>query len=303
VGHEFSWSASRHDSFQTCARKYYYSYYASQEDPEVARLKRLSALPLWAGSVVHEVIEEFLKSHEALPSEAEQEAIVRSAVHSRMLSDWRESEAGPSGFRLFEHEYETPVEQEDKKIAVGTVMRSLRHFFRSPTLAEALAVGRRDWLSIEDLVSFDVDGVLVFLRMDLAFRGRDGRVLIVDWKTGWREGRFNAVQLAGYALYAAAQGWVARPEELDTELAYLVHPRYVRRRVDGRQLDEARRFVARSAARMQALLIDRDGNLARIDDFPRVDKPQVCRRCSFRRLCYPRGEAAAVLEPIAPATA
>jgi CRISPR/Cas system-associated exonuclease Cas4 (RecB family) len=77
----------------------------------------------------------------------------------------------------------------------------------------------------------------------------------------------------------------------------------VRRRVDGRQLDEARRFVAKSAARMQALLIDRDGNLARIDDFPRVDKPQVCRRCSFRRLCYPRGEAAAVLEPIAPATA
>lgn len=303
MGHEFSWSASRHDSFQTCARKYYYAYYASQEDPEVARLKRLSALPLWAGSVVHEAIEQLLKSRDTLPSEAEQEAIVRAAVHSRMLSDWRESEAGPNGFRLFEHEYETPVEQEDKKIAVGTVMRSLRHFFKSPTLAEALAVGRAGWLSVEDLVSFEVEGVPVFLRMDLAYRGRDGRVVIVDWKTGWREGRFNAVQLAGYALYAAAQGWVERPEELDTELAYLVHPRYVRRRVDTRQLDDARRFIARSASRMQALLFDRDGNLARLEDFPRVDKPQVCRRCGFRRLCYPREEATRPPGAVAPGAA
>ena len=45
--------------------------------------------------------------------------------------------------------------------------------------------------------------------MDLAYRDEDGRVVIVDWKTGRGEGRFNEVQVAGYALYAAEQGWVA----------------------------------------------------------------------------------------------
>ena len=284
---EFSWSVSRHDTFHTCRRRYFYSYYVAPDDPEVHRLKKLSALPLWAGSVVHETIEEFLKARDALPSETEQQAMVHAAVHGRLLSDWRESEASSLRFRLFEHEYATPVEPEDKKIVVGTVMRSLRNFFKSPVLQEALAVGRSQWLTVEDLVSFEVGGVPVFLRMDLAFRDRQGRVVIVDWKTGRGEGRFSEIQLAGYALYAARQGWVKSPEEIQTELAYLAIPRYVRRSVDGRKLDHARAFIEKSASRMKALLIDPALNLGRLEDFPMIDRPQACRRCNFRRLCFP----------------
>lgn len=285
---DFAWSVSRHDSFETCARRYYYAYYAAPQDEEIRRLKRLSALPMWAGSVVHETIEAFLKERDSLPAPAEQEAIVRAAVHERMLGDWRDSEQGSLRFRLFEHEYAVPVEAEDKKIAVGIVMRSLRNFFRSPTLAAALAAGRAAWLSVEDLVSFDVAGTPVFLRMDLAYRAADGHVVIVDWKTGRAEGRFNEVQLAGYALYAARQGWVVAAEELETELAYLQVPRYVRRRVDAKKLERARQFIEKSASRMRALLLDPLANTARLEDFPMIDRPQICRRCNFRRLCFPR---------------
>src|SRR6185295_8042040 len=187
-------------------------YYEAQVDPEVHRLKKLSALPLWAGNVVHETIEQVLKTHDEMPSPEQQEAIVRAAVHSQMLEQWRESEGGALRFRLFEHEYQVPVHADDKKIVVGTVMRSLRNFFRSDTLREAYAVGRGQWLTVEDLVSFTVEGVEVLLRMDLAYRRPDGQVLIVDWKTGRAEGRFNEVQLAGYALYAAQAGWVGAAE-------------------------------------------------------------------------------------------
>jgi CRISPR/Cas system-associated exonuclease Cas4 (RecB family) len=305
VGLDFSWSVSRHDSFQSCRRRYFYAYYAAQEDPEIHRLKRLSALPMWAGSVVHETIEGLLKSRDTLPSPEEQEAIVRAAVHSQMLTDWRESEAGSLRFRLFEHEYQVAVEREDKKIAVATVMRSLRNFFRSEVLAEAYAVGRSGWLSVEDLVSFDVDGVAVRLRMDLAFRDREGRVVIVDWKTGRREGRFNEVQLAGYALYAAREGWASAAEQIRTELAYLAVPRYVRRAVDTRKLEHARAFIRKSAGTMQALLLDPLQNQARLEDFPMIDRPQACRRCNFRRLCFPRvegpAEAAVALPAAVPA--
>lgn len=290
MAHAFSWSVSRHDSFHTCRRRYFYAYYAAQEDPEIQRLKRLSALPLWAGSVVHETIEQVLKTRETLPTPEEQEAIVRAAVHGQMLSEWRESEAGSLRFRLFEHEYQAPVEPEDKKIAVGTVMRSLRNFFRSETLRAAYAVGRERWLSVEDLVSFHVDDVEVFLRMDLAYRDSNGRVVIVDWKTGRGEGRFNDVQLAGYALSALERGWVASPEEIETELAYLVIPRYRRRSVDGKRLEAARAFIRKSAGNMKALLLDPLANLGRLEDFPMIERPRVCRRCNFRRLCFPRAE-------------
>ena len=273
--------------FARCRRRYFYSYYAANDDPEIQRLKKLSALPMWAGSVVHETIEALLKTRDTMPSPDEQEALIRAAVHGQMLTDWRESEAGSVRFRLFEHEYEVPVEPDDKKIVVGTVMRSLRNFFKSPILAEAFAAGRERWLSVEDLVSFNVGDVPVFLRMDLAFRDREGRVIIVDWKTGRGEGKFSEVQVAGYALYAAEQGWAA-PEEIRTELAYLAIPRYVRRTVDRRKLDHLRSYVAKSAKNMRALLLDPVANLARLEDFPMIDRPQACRRCHFRRLCFPR---------------
>jgi hypothetical protein len=288
VGSPFSWSASRHDAFSACRRRYYYSYYAAAEDEEIHRLKKLSALPLWAGSVVHDTIEWFLKKHDALPSQEEQDALIRRVVHTGMLSDWRESEMGSLRFRLFEHEYDVPVEQEDKRIAVNTVMRSLRGFFRSETLRQALAVGREQWLALEDLVSFHVGDVEVFLRMDLAFRDADGCVVIVDWKTGRREGRFNEIQVAGYALYATERGWVSSPEEISTELNYLAIPRARRRGVTQKGVDHARNFIRKSAGNMRALLVDPAENLARLEDFPMVDRPQVCRRCNFRKLCFPR---------------
>jgi len=300
---DFSWSVSRHDTFSSCRRKYFYSYYASVEDPEIRRLKKLSALPLWAGSVVHETIEGFLKTRDALPSQTEQDALVRAAVHGQMLTDWRDSEAGSLRFRLFEHEYQTRVDPEDKKIVVNTVMRSLKNFFKSPVLAEALDVGRGQWLTVEDLISFDVGGVPVFLRMDLAFRDRAGRVVIVDWKTGRGEGRFSEVQLAGYALYASQQGWAARAEDIQTELAYLALPRYVRRNVDQRKVDHLRRFIEKSAGTMRTLLLDPLANLGRLEDFPMVDRPQVCRRCNYRKLCFPRTVAAVSAAAPAPSPA
>ena len=283
----FSWSASRHDTFASCRRRYYYSYYASVEDEEIKRLKKLSALPLWAGSVVHDTIEWFLKKHDEIPPREEQDALIRRVVHTGMLSDWRESELGSLRFRLFEHEYEVPVEQEDKRLAVNTVMRSLRNFFRSRTLRQAMDAGRDRWLALEDLVSFHVDDVEVLLRMDLAFRDRDGRVVIVDWKTGRREGKFNEIQVAGYALYATEQGWVDSAEEIETELNYLVIPRATRRHVDQRKVDHARNFIRKSSRTMRELLYDPEENLARLEDFPMIDRPRYCRRCNFRKLCFP----------------
>jgi hypothetical protein len=293
VGHEFSWSLSRHETFSSCRRRYFYSYYASQDDPEIQRLKKLSALPMWAGSVVHETIENLLKTRDALPSPEEQEALVRAAVHGQMLADWRDSEAGSLRFRLFEHEYEVPVQAEDKKIVVGVVMRSLRRFFKSDVLRDLFAVGRASWLTVEDLVSFHVGDVEVRLRMDVAYRDREGRLVIVDWKTGRAEGRFNEIQVAAYALFAAEQGWARDASEIRTELVYLAQNRAVRRSVDVRKLDHARAFIAKSAGNMKALLLDPLANLARLEDFAMVERPQVCRRCNFRRLCFPRTDAVA----------
>ena len=76
-------------------------------------------------------------------------------------------------------------------------------------------------------------------------------------------------------------------KEIQTELAYLAIPRYVRRRVDARKLAHACAFIEKSAGRMKALLADPVLNLGRLEDFAMIDRPSVCRRCNFRRLCFP----------------
>jgi hypothetical protein len=58
-------------------------------------------------------------------------------------------------------------------------------------------------------------------------------------------------------------------------------------------VEHLRRFIERSARDMKALLLDPVGNVGRLEDFPMIDRPQVCRRCNFRRLCFPRADATA----------
>jgi hypothetical protein len=58
--------------------------------------------------------------------------------------------------------------------------------------------------------------------------------------------------------------------------------------VDRRKLDAARAFIEKSARNMKALLLDPVANRARLEDFPMIDRPRVCRRCNYRRLCFPR---------------
>ena len=67
--------------------------------------------------------------------------------------------------------------------------------------------------------------------------------------------------------------------------------------MDRRKVDHARNFIRKSAGTMKSLLLDPAQNLARIEDFPMIDRPSYCRRCNFRRLCFPRAGASPVVAP------
>ena len=41
---------------------------------------------------------------------------------------------------------------------------------------------------------------------------------------------------------------------------------------------------------MKALLLDPLANLGRLEDFAMIERPTICRRCNFRRLCFPRAD-------------
>ena len=46
---------------------------------------------------------------------------------------------------------------------------------------------------------------------------------------------------------------------------------------------------------MRSLLLDPEANLARLEDFAMIERPRICRRCNYRRLCFPRSDAVSSL--------
>ena len=144
MAHEFSWSVSRHDTFNSCRRKYFYSYYLRSRrprDPSAQEALRAAAL----GG------QRRARDHRGLPQDARHHALPRGAAGDRPRRRARatarrlagERSATRSRFRLFEHEYAAAVDAEDKKIVVGTSCARCGTSSRAPVLQEALAVGPR----------------------------------------------------------------------------------------------------------------------------------------------------------------
>ena len=291
----FSWSSSRDKICCECARRYYWHYYGSWEGwraiaPEKARLayrlKNMTTLKMWAGSVVHETIEAALRGLRAGKTPNAEET--REQARRALNNGWRQSVSGEwrrdpkRALNLFEHYYATPLTADDRAHLREHVFACIDRFFASEAYAMLCAAGAGQWMALEDLQSFTVQGAPVWVKLDAAIRD-NGRVVIIDWKTGdARES--DAEQLGVYALYALS-AWKTPPESLEARLVYLRQGVENVVRPDSQALIDERERIGKSIARMKALLDDADRNRASMERFAMEDDEQVCVRCSFKELC------------------
>jgi hypothetical protein len=297
---EFSWSRSRDGCFQECRRRYYYQYYgawggwAADAPPAVRRLyvlKQLSSRQQWAGRVVHDAIElalHGLRDGHALPAEA-----LVADVIERMRGEWRSSRAGryreqPKTCALFEHEYAVALKREAWLAVSQNVALCLRNFFRLPLLAEIRRTPPEHW-SIEHWSKvFEFEGTPVWAAPDFGYWTDEGRLGLVDWKTGGGNGAGEGAsfQLGCYALYAREVLGVA-PEKVDLYEVNLRTPRVSRHDWDAGRLDAVKDQLRLSVRAMKAYLADPATNTARMDDFERTEDLRICRGCNFRAVCRP----------------
>ena len=300
---EFSWSKSRHERFAECRRAYFYTYYASWGGWEAAHgtaarelyvLKKLSSRWQWAGSVVHGTLKRMLQAAKATgtfwPLEKTLErtrARARSEwAWSRDKSYWRE----PSQIvGLVEHEYgEVVPDAEWKRLYEQVIEGSLRAFYASPVLEELRRVPGDRWLSVDELDSWELDGTKIWVAVDFAYRDADGRVHVLDWKTG-KERDVDHTQVGIYALYAG-QKWNVPAEEVRGGLVYLVPNgtpggEVVPVAADAAALEACQAKMRASIAEMRAALADPVKNVAAEEAFPRPAARDVYARCAFRRPC------------------
>lgn len=303
---EFSWSRSRHGCFSECRRRYFYQYYgawggwdaaASPDVRELYVLKQLASRQQWAGRVVHDAIEltlHNLAEGRLLPVEA-----FVADVIARMRTEWRSSRSAryrdaPRSCALFEHEYRVELPAAAWKALSRNVAQCLRNFFRLPLLAEIRRTPPEHWSIEHWSKSFDFEGTPVWVAPDFGYWTEEGRLGLVDWKTGAGRGDGAAFQLGCYALYAREVLGVD-PEKVDLLEVNLREPRVSRHHWDGERLDEVRAQLRLSIRGMKAYLVDPAANVAALADFERTEDLRLCRWCNFRAVCRPElGRPAAV---------
>ncbi len=320
----FSWSVSRARLFRTCRRAYYYMYYGSwggwdREAPLLVRqlylLKQIQSLILWGGSLAHQVAADALKAHAAgspMPDVAAlQERAVQLLRKGWIESVRREWLADPKRrLNLFEHYYGDgrTVDRDLTDALKARVLDAVASFRQSDTLAEAMAQPVRNWLSIEALDQFTCgelppsqEGgapvpVPVWCALDFAYMDGDGKLHIVDWKTGSEHKEELRLQLACYALYAMGK-WRLPLESLVLQGVFLNDGgRASFYEMGSETLVAAKDQMLNNARAMREALQNPEENVAAEADFPCNASGGACATCPFLKVC-PRNDS----EPTQPA--
>jgi hypothetical protein len=312
--HSLSWSTSRASGFKTCKRRYYLDYYQSwkgwvpiEGSPrrQAYLLKKMTRMPMYTGSCVHDAIESWLKAHREGQA-MDRETLIQTAVNA-LREGYRDSrDAMRKGrwdgidkrsVRLAEHRYKEPSIDEPSGAAgdygrrhLEIIETSLKTFFEHPALERVRNVDPEDILGIEEMGTIDLLGTPVYAIPDFAMVSQDGplpHAWIYDWKTGSERER-DADQLAAYVLYAG-ETWGVAPEDVTCVAAYLAKGEVREHRFTSEEVEAMAARIATSIQEMEALHFDADEELGDPERFPKVADDEagmrICGRCNYRAIC------------------
>ncbi|WP_347862079.1 PD-(D/E)XK nuclease family protein [Salimicrobium sp. PL1-032A] len=303
---ELSWSIARHKTLMTCARKYAYHYYTSHNgwlhdidslSQQTYRLKKITNLEMHFGSIVHDAIEKAVTHYRKtgeMPQEEKMKDFIRRGLnlayrdsHEREYMWWRR----PKGYTML-HEVYYGNQVPDEKI---TKIRSrletvLKNFFASPTFRDMLKRQETDLIESEKFRYLRIDGVKVFVVMDLLYYHFDtGKWIIVDWKTG-KQTDEDRNQLALYALYVKHTFPVESLDDIVVRNEYLLDGETSEYQLRQEDLDQVQEIFDRSLQEMQRYMEDTEQNAPLpLTAFPMQQDERICASCNYQELCFPSG--------------
>ncbi|MDE2571847.1 MAG: PD-(D/E)XK nuclease family protein [bacterium] len=291
---EIAWSWSRDKTLRRCARQYYWHYYgtwgswwddAPAEVKHAARLKRLTNFDLLVGDAIHKAIARALLHRPAQPCFMPEDAIAEDAQ--------RLFEIAGQQAELADAYYGVPGLPERRALAEAKLAHCLEGL-RACTWAKRLfrvPRSRLRWLDdaaapFEARMVNTEGGYTLFGAPDVAVEDREGRLHVIDWKTGKRDDS-DRLQLTAYALFLALK-LNLNLDRIHGHLVYLLDP-------PGRQVESAGvledvapvlGMITDLYADVRSRLSDVERNIAGdIERFEMTEHFGICARCNFRELC------------------
>lgn len=280
------WSKSQVASLKECSRKALFHIKSVEEQGDsltqkISQLKKMKNRYLWTGSMIHEEIGQLLKIVRQGSPVPPLDAWV-SSVRDKMRDQFKLSRAGDASHRLFEHEYNIVIPGVAWAKHWDTVEQCLRWFYQSKWLGRLTSLGPECWKAVDEILSFDVNGIKSFVKIDCGVE-MDGRIFLMDWTTSAPKDSAQD-NLAVAALYAH-EVWGAEAENIQASAVSLLDGKTFHAHIDEDVLMQVFLKIEEESGLLDQARVE----FSKVDDWKTLPaaEPATCRWCSYQKICYP----------------
>ena len=277
------WSFSRYETFSNCKMKYYYNYYGKHDTEfsteRIESLKGLTSIPFEIGTISHDIIEVILRR--LLKTT---EPIDRSKFESYL-----EKNILPRLGKNFFEIYYGGLEKIELDQLLGKAKSCLNNFLASNRFEwiRDIAIAEKNNWMIEppEYGESRLGEIKLFCKVDF-LTPLDGKIVIIDWKTGKKDEQKHPKQLVGYASWVL-HNMDNEAQDIEPIMVYL-YPEYeeVTINVNEQDLREYKERIITQTQEMYNYCSNYEENqpLAK-EEFPMVEDDKNCKYCNYKELC------------------
>lgn len=278
------WSVTRYDKFQLCRRQYYYDYYGKHDAEfpraRIASLKAMTSVALEIGNVVHDTVkallERLLKSDQPVDRE-------------RFFEFVRKKTDEYCSSKTFAEVYYRQIPAVDAGAIFASAKTALTNFLDSDRFSwvvKKALTNKQGWvIEPPGFGETRVGGYKAYCKVDFLFPV-DGRIYILDWKTGKADEKKHRKQLVGYTTWASYQ-FGKTPKDINPLVAYLL-PAYREMQHEISEFDtqEFLSTVEAETREMYAFCSQVERNIPQAkENFSKTTRTIMCSYCNYRELC------------------
>ncbi len=278
------WSHSRYNTFRTCKRKYYYTYYG-QYDLEnaikISTLRNLTSVALEIGNISHKILKVLMTRIQKSAEPIDREKFASFAERKAMEI---------FSTKIFQEIYYKDRDHIDFDADIfENVSNGLVNFLDSERLQwlfEEALVEKDDWIiEPEGFGECRIEDMKAYCKVDFLFPIGD-EIHVIDWKTGKQDFNKHNDQLKGYVTWVSFH-FGKKFDEIIPTVAYLL-PEYRENSppVGEYDITDFSIQIRKETDRMLEYCIEPDFNKPREKkDFPLTENKKLCKFCNFRELC------------------
>ena len=277
------WSASRYDQFNTCKRKYYYTYYSRYfpDQKTIDRLKKLTSVPLSIGILVHKTINDILLR--LLKSEAEIDKERLFDYIKKMVEQYLHE-------NTFEEIYYNKIDDVPLENIFESVVDHIYYFMDSERFSfikkKALPEKQRWIIEPPGYGEARIEGLKAYFKVDFLFPVKD-EIFIIDWKTGKPDPKKHKKQLLGYASWASYH-FDKHFSSIIPIIVYL-KPEYeeVKIQIGEEDIKSFVGMIRYETEKMYNFCQNIEDNIPQpIEVFKKTDIMAICNYCNYKEMCF-----------------